>query len=84
MLKQAAGVANHVSKLEVDRLEMGIQPFAAAGLQRAQQAIASKLMVCRGFGHKNRFFGFSRVSRKPASIAGRTGTVTLNRFGRQV
>jgi hypothetical protein len=51
MLKQATGVANQVFKLEIDRLEMGIQPLAAGRLQRAQQAIASQVIVYLEFGH---------------------------------
>jgi hypothetical protein len=51
VLELAAGVADHVAKLEIDWLEMGSQPPAAGGLQCAQQPIASQFMVRLDFGH---------------------------------
>jgi hypothetical protein len=61
VLEQAAGVADHIAELEIDRLQMGIQPLSASGHQGAQQAIASQVMVRRDFGHLyGRFLGVAQ------------------------
>jgi hypothetical protein len=39
MLEQAPGVADHVAKREIDWLQMGIQPPATFGLQRASNRL---------------------------------------------
>ena len=51
VLEQASGVADHIAKLERDRLKMGIYSLAAGGLQRAQQSIAPQIMVRLHSGH---------------------------------
>jgi hypothetical protein len=51
VLEQASGVADHIAKLERDRLKMGIYSLAAGGLQRAQQSIAPQIMVRLHPGH---------------------------------
>jgi hypothetical protein len=64
VLEQAARVADHVTELERDRFEMGIQPPAAFGLQRAQQSIAPQIMVRLHLGHGRMSFRF-RSLRNP-------------------
>ena len=41
MFEETARNADHVAKLELDRLEMGIDAFAAGRLQSTEQSIAS-------------------------------------------
>ena len=51
MLQNATRIAEHLTELEFDRLEMGIYPLAAGRLQGAEQAIAPRVMICVLFGH---------------------------------
>jgi hypothetical protein len=59
VLEKASRVADHIAKLELDGLEMGIYSLAAVGLQRAQQSIAPQIMVRLRLGHGGMSFRFS-------------------------
>jgi len=63
VLEQASRVADHIAKLERDRLKMGVYSLAAGGLQRAQQSIAPQIMVRLHLGH--RFMSRFRFQRNP-------------------
>ena len=51
VLEQASRIADHIAKLELDGLEMGILPLAAGWLQRPKQSIAPQSMVRLHLGH---------------------------------
>jgi hypothetical protein len=54
VLEKTTRVADHLTELEIDGLEMGIYPLAAGRLQGAEQSIASKVMIGLRFGHRFR------------------------------
>jgi hypothetical protein len=51
VLEEPARVADHITTLELDRFEMGIDAFAAGWLQGAEQSIAAQAMIRLRFGH---------------------------------
>ena len=52
MLEKAARLADDDSKLQIDRLKIGIDPLAAGRLQGAEQPIAPR-MISLNFGHRD-------------------------------
>jgi hypothetical protein len=55
VLENAARLANHVTELENDRLQVGRDPREAGGLHRAEQSIAPRSIARLTLGH-NSFF----------------------------
>ncbi len=51
VLEEAAGIADHLTKLELDRLKMGLYPLAAGWLQRAQHLTSSEVTILLCFEH---------------------------------
>jgi hypothetical protein len=51
VLEKATRIANHVAKLKLDRLKMGLYPLAAGWLQGAKQSIAPQVMIQLCLGH---------------------------------
>jgi hypothetical protein len=51
VLENAARLANHVTELENDRLQMGRDPREAGSLHRAEQSIALHSIAWLALGH---------------------------------
>jgi len=51
VLEQASCIADHIAKLEIDRLEMRINSLAAGWLKCAQQSVAPQIMIGLSFSH---------------------------------
>jgi hypothetical protein len=76
VLQHAAGIANHLAKLECDRLEMGINATAAFGGQGVQQLIAPEILIRLHFEYWRRELSIL-VGRHEQAIDNRQANVTL-------
>lgn len=80
VLEKTTRLANHSTKLERDGLKMGIDPFTASGLQRAEQSIASGFIcVCSGHGNTVEMLMMSS-SKNTGTATPRSGRCVVTRL----